>query len=235
MNLIKRIFKMGEAEAHAVVDKLENPIRLTEQGIRDLKKDLDEGLKALAEVKALAIRAKSEASQANNKMADYEKKAMLLLGKAQNGQLDTAEADRLASEALLKKDEATKTAAEATKRFQNFETNIATIDGNIKKLRSSISHYENELKTLKARAKVSETTKKINKQMAQIDSDGTIAMLERMKEKVEADEALAEAYGEISNESKTLDDEIDDVLKDDASVKASDALADLKAKMNIKE
>ncbi len=233
MNLFKRIFKMGEAEAHAVVDKLENPIRLTEQGIRDLKKDLDESLKALAEVKALAIRAKNDTSQAKSKAENYEKKAMLLLSKASNGQLDAAEADRLAGEALLKKEEATKSAVEAENRLKGFEKNISTIDANIKKLRSNVSHYENELKTLKARAKVSETTKKINKQMAQIDSGGTISMLERMKEKVEEDEALAEAYGEISNESKSLDDEIDQVLEDETSVKASDALAELKAKMNI--
>ena len=40
MNVFKRLFKMGEAEAHSAIDKLENPIKLTEQGIRDLKKIL---------------------------------------------------------------------------------------------------------------------------------------------------------------------------------------------------
>lgn len=224
---------MGEAEAHAALDKFENPIKLTEQGIRDLKADLDKALQALAEVKAMAIRSKNEASQAQNQAADYERKAMMLLSKAEKGQLDPSEADRLASEALLKKEQASKTAAEASKRVQNFETNISQIDGNIKKLRSNISHYENELKTLKARAKVSETTKNLNKQMAQIDSNGTIAMLERMKEKVEQDEALAEAYGDISNESKSLDDEIDKVLEDEPKLAAADSLAALKAKMNL--
>ena len=43
---------MGEAEAHSALDKLENPIKLTEQGIRDLKADLDKALQALAEVKS---------------------------------------------------------------------------------------------------------------------------------------------------------------------------------------
>ena len=235
MNLFKRIFKIGSAQAHAAVDKLEDPIRMTEQGIRDLKKDLDEGLKALAEVKALAIRAKNEEKQASDQAADFERKAMMLLSKAQNGQMDGAEADRLASEALVRKDQAAKEAAEAGQRLKNFENNIAQIDANIKKLRSNVSHYENELKTLKARAKVSETTKKINKQMANIDSDSTISMLERMKEKVEEDEALASAYGDIANESRSVDDEINEALKDDPNTKTSDALAALKAKMNQKK
>ena len=38
MNVFKRLFKVGEAEAHSAMDQLENPIKMTEQGIRDLKK-----------------------------------------------------------------------------------------------------------------------------------------------------------------------------------------------------
>ena len=60
MNVFKRLFKVGEAEMHSAVEMLENPIKMTEQGIRDLKKDLDSSLKALAEVKAMAIRSKND-------------------------------------------------------------------------------------------------------------------------------------------------------------------------------
>jgi len=35
--ILKRFFKMGSAEVNNAVDKLENPIKMTEQGIRDLK------------------------------------------------------------------------------------------------------------------------------------------------------------------------------------------------------
>lgn len=232
MNLFQRIFKMGQAEAHSLADKLEDPIKLTEQGIRDLKKDLDESLKAFAEVKAMAIRSRNEAKEAKDRAVDYEQKAMLILQKAQSGQLDETEADRLASEALLKKDEAEKAAALAETNMQKFDGNIAKLDQNIKKLRSNISHYENELKTLKARAKVSNATQKLNKQMANIDSGSTVSMLERMKEKVDQEEALAEAYGDIADGNKSLDDEINSVLADSPQAKASDALAALKAKMN---
>jgi len=40
MSLFKRLFRVSQAEAHAIVDKFEDPIKMTEQGIRDLKKDL---------------------------------------------------------------------------------------------------------------------------------------------------------------------------------------------------
>ena len=60
MNIFKRLFKIGEAEAHSALDKLEDPIKMTEQGIRDMKSDLDKSLHALAEVKAMAIRSKND-------------------------------------------------------------------------------------------------------------------------------------------------------------------------------
>ena len=59
-------------------------------------------------------------------------------------------------------------------------------------------------------------------------------MLEKMKDKVAQDEALAQSYGEIANESKSIDDEIDKVLEGDASqIKAADSLAAMKAKMGL--
>jgi len=233
MGIFSRMFKMGQAEAHSALDKLEDPIKLTEQGIRDLKKDLDESLKALAEVKAMVIRSKNDMENNKNKAKDYESKAMLLLKKAQSGEVEASEADRLASEALVKKDECLQQAARAKDEHDRFTQSVNQLDVNVKKIRTSISHYENELKTLKARVKVSTATKNLNKQLAQIDSTSTVSMLERMKEKVEQDEALAQSYGEIANESKSVDDEIDSVLAgSSAQSKASDELAALKAKLS---
>ncbi len=235
MNMFKRLFRIGEAEAHSAIDKLEDPIKMTEQGIRDLKKDLDKSLQALAEVKAMAIRAKNEVETHRSKAKDYENKAMLLLKKGADGQLDATEAERLASEALVKKEEANQQMARAKEEQQRFETNVAQLDTNVKKVRSTVSQYENELKTLKARVKVSNATKNLNKQLAQVDTSGTVSMLEKMKEKVAQEEALAESYGSIANESKSLDDEIDSALEGSSSqVKAADDLAAMKAKLGIK-
>jgi phage shock protein A len=232
MGIFKRLFKVGEAEAHAIVDKLEDPIKMTEQGIRDMKKDLDKSLQALAEVKALAIRSRREASENKEKATNYEQKAMLLLKKAESGDITPEEADRLATEALTRKEECVNNAARAQKEVESFDANIDKLQGNINKLKSQISHYENELKTLKARDRVSKATTKINKSMAGVDSSGTIARLERMKEKVDQQEAMAEAYGDIADEGKSVDEEIDDVLNDGGSAKAASALEELKKKMN---
>ena len=233
MGIFNRIFNVGKAEAHAVVDKLEDPIKMTEQGIRDLKKDLDKSLQALAEVKAMSIRSKKDLNDSKSMAKNYEQKAILLIQKAEKGELEVAEADRLATESLSKKEEALEAAKRAQEEVTRFENNIATLDKNVKKLKSTISSYENELRTLKARARVSSATQKINKQLSGIDSSGTVSMLEKMKEKVAQQEALSEAYGEMSLENRSLDDEIDDVLSE-KNVKASNSLEELKAKLKNK-
>lgn len=236
MGLFTRLFRWGKSEAHSVVDKIENPVKMTEQGIRDLRKDLDDSLKSLAEVKALAIRAKREADEKKQIATDYEKKAMLLLTKGKNGELDGSEADRLASEALSKKEKITTQALTIVKNQNTHEAMIHKLEGNVKNLRSQTNSWETELETLKARAKVAGATKKLNKQLAQTDSSGTIAMLEKMKDRVAEEEALAESYGEIAAEATSVDDEINKALADnsDATISASDSLAELKEKMGIK-
>ena len=229
MGLFNRIFKVGQAEAHSIVDKLENPIKLAEQGIRDLKKDLDSSLQALAEVKAAAIRSKRDLETARNQAQSYEAKAIQLVQKAERGEISVEDADRLASEALLRKESADQDATRNQNEVAMFDKNLSQLDANVIKLRSTINKYENELKTLRARARVSEATKKLNKSLSSVDSSGTISMLERMKAKVDQDEALAEAYGEIAGQPSSIDDEIDSVLG--KSNGGSDALAALKAKM----
>lgn len=229
---LKRLFRIGKAEANAALDNLEEPVKMTEQGIRDLKENLSKALNALAEVKAMGIRAKGDAEAYDAKSAEYEEKAFALLKKAKEGGMDQAEADRLASEALVRKEENRVLAETARKNQGYFEGNADKLDKNIDSLKANIAKYENELKTLKARATVSKASKEINKDLADIDSSSTVSMLERMKEKVAQEEALAESYSEIASENRSIDDEIDAALDANvAEMKAKDALDELKRKL----
>lgn len=233
MSIFKRLFSMGKAEAHSAIDKLEDPIKMTEQGIRDLKGNLNESLQGLAELKALAIRAKRDHQQFLSQSKNYEQKAVLLLQKAQTGELDPSEADRLASEMLRKKEEAQQQAERTGKEMAMHEQSVAKMNQNIQTLKSKVGSYENELRTLKARSKVSSATKKINKQMSQIDSSGTVAMLERMKEKVSQEEALAESYGEIASMNTSVDDDVAKALGSASEASSSASLLELKAKLGL--
>jgi phage shock protein A len=232
MNILKRLMKIGQAEAHHSVDKIEDPIIMGEQALRDLRADLDKSLEALAQVKAMAIRARNESDEYKAKAADYLAKAMLLLKKAQAGEMPGAEADRLAKEALIKKEDAEGQVTRALGQKAQFDENVVQMEGNIATLKQTISKWENELRTLRARVKVADATKDLNRQLSQMDSAGTVGTLERMKEKVLQKEALAEAYGDLANRAKSIDAEIDKAI-DVQGAKAENELAALKQQLGI--
>lgn len=229
----KRILSIGSAEAHSIVDKLEDPVKMTEQGIRELKSDLEKAMQSFAEVKAIAIRADRDVEKAKNGATDWEKKAMILLQQGQSGKLDPAQADKLATEALSKKEQFSKQLITAKQASETQNKNVQVLQKNIETLKTQIQQYENELVTLKARAKTADATKKINKQLSSVDSSGTVAMLERMKQKVEEEETLAIAYGDMAEQSKSIDDEIEQALLTENTTSESADLAALKAKMGI--
>lgn len=232
----RRLFSLGSAEAHSIIDKLEDPVKMTEQGIRDLKKDLDEAMHNFAEVKAIAIKAERDMEKSKNAALDWERKAMSLLQQGQSGKLDKEKSDRLASEALARKEESNKQYLIAKQSGETQNQAVQTLQKNIESLKSQIQQYENELVTLKARAKTAVATSKINKQLSNIDSSGTVALLERMKEKVEAEENLAIAYGDMNKISSNVEDEINQALLSDESkteTSQSTELAALKSKMGI--
>ncbi len=233
MSIFKRIFQVTQSEAHAVIDKIEDPIKMTEQGIRDLKKDLQQAMTSLAEVKSMAIRTRRDADNKKKLTADYERKAMMLMQKMQNGDLDQADAERLATEALSKKEQSAAEAVRQAQEAERHEQMANQLQANVNKIKSTISTYENDLITLKARAKTASATKKINKQIANVDSSGTIAMLEKMRAKVEEDESLAAAYGEMASVDKSVDEEITAALASGSSPTTSQSLLDLKKKMGI--
>lgn len=227
MNIFARLFKIGKAEVHSVIDGFEDPINLTEQGIREMKEQLVKSTEALAQLKALSIRKKNEAETEQQTAKDYYNKAVIIVQKAENGEVGATEADRLAKEALKKQSSAQENSVHLEGEHAKLHTECEKMQGNINNLKSNISKWENELKTLKARVQVSEATRDINKKMTLMDTGSTVSMLEKLKERVIQQEALAEAYSDISNAGKTIDDEIDAVVNN-SDMQAEDALKKLK-------
>ncbi len=215
MGLLSRLFKIGQAEAHKILDKFEDPVKLTEQGIRDLKKNLSEATSALAEVKASMIRFQREAENEKMRAKEYVRKAEAILKKAEKGEIDRKEADSIIAELLDKAERCEENSRRLSEQAEEQKKMAETLNLKIKELKSQIAKYEAELKALKARAATAKAVKKVNRQIAKIDTSSTIAMLERMRQKVEEEEALAEAYGQIAKEETSLEEKVEALLKEE--------------------
>lgn len=228
----KRLFRIVQSEAHSAVEQLEDPIKMTEQGIRDLKQDLQASMTSLAQVKSIAIRLKKDLGEKKRSASDYERKAMLLLQKMQRGELDKNEAEQLATESLGRKNSIEERSKTLQADYRQQQKMADQLQAKVNKLKHTITSYENELVTLKARAKTASSMRKINQQLANVDSSSTINLLEKMKQKVEEEEALAQAYGDVAA-TEGIDDDIDRALEAHTEPSESDSLAELKKKMGI--
>ncbi|MBL0744687.1 PspA/IM30 family protein [Chryseolinea lacunae] len=232
MNIFKRLFRIGQAEIHAAVDKMEDPIKMTEQGLRELRNDLSQATEAYAKVKALAIRTENDQLQRQQESRSYAEKAILIMQKAQSGQVDLVKAEDLAREALTLHKKYYLESEEIGQQAVALQQSSREMLRNTEILKENMEKWEKELRTLTARAKVSKATEQVNKQLAQVDSNGIIAMLERMKAKVDDQEALAKAYGEISRDSNSKKEELNSLLKND-SLSIEKDLQAIKEKLGI--
>lgn len=227
-----RLFGLAKSEGHALIDRLEDPIKMTEQGLRDLRKDLESSMHALAQVKSEYLRMKKDSDDQRRAADDFERKAMMLLTRVKNGELPAERGEPLASEALSKQQEHLERSKTLEQQYGNQQRMASQLQNKVNNLHQTIRKYENELLTLKARAKTAQSMRKINQHLAGVDSSSTINMLEKMKNRVSEEESLAEAYGEVGDSIKTTEQEIDEALNDSKNV-GSQSLEELKKKMGL--
>jgi phage shock protein A len=235
IDLFKRLFRIGKVEVNKKLQKAEDPALLIEQQIKELKTALAESLRSLAEVKASHIRSKRETEQQLALGQEYERKAILLLQKAQFGEIDSKQADLLAAQALSRKEEIEKRVQGNAKNLSNYEAMVRKLEENAVQLRNQIDSWEQELRALKARAKVSEATRKLNEQLSGLDINGTVTMMNRLKENVEQQEALVDSYNVVIGNQNSLDAEIDKILGGSFSPQVNDKLAALKNNLKIED
>jgi phage shock protein A len=110
MGLLSRIFGIGKAEANAALDKLEDPVKITEQQIRDMKEKLGDVIKAQATSLANLNKLKSRQKEFLLVQEDYTKKAQGVKAKIESGATDDETGKKAIIAALNKADNAKKSA-----------------------------------------------------------------------------------------------------------------------------
>ncbi|WP_051203372.1 PspA/IM30 family protein [Hugenholtzia roseola] len=229
----KRFFSIGKAKAHDKLDKIEDPAKILEDSIKELKKELSESMQGLAEVKALTIKTQRQVAQADASAQQQEKKAMIFLEKADKGEIDEDEADRLAAQALERKNHILALSQADRKNLQSYQDMIAKMEDSIRMNRSQINQFEGELKSLKLRSRVSQTTQKLNKSLAGMDTTQSSALLDKIRDEVNQQEALAESYNAVLGMKDNVENEVDKILGANYSPQVSQDLKALKEKRKL--
>jgi len=232
MSIFDRLFRIGKAEANAAVDKLEDPAKMADQILRELRENYQQAIQGEAEIKALALSHRASELQARNKAEEWENKTNGLLDRIESKQLDEVQGNDLAAKAAQAHADALKEAEQYSAMAEKEESAVNVMDLKIKQIKDQIAQTEERSKMIQSRAKTAEVSEKINKTLSNVDTDGLLQTLNRMDEKASAQEFRAAAYAQIQDSTLSTEQEIDKALNAGGSSSALDAI---KAKRQLQQ
>ncbi|MFD0618999.1 MULTISPECIES: PspA/IM30 family protein [Paenibacillus] len=205
MSIFKRLRDLTLSNVYALIEKAEDPVKLTDQYIRDMTEDLEDAEKAVAQQIAIEKKFKQQ----------YEEQVALVKKREEQAHM-AAQAQNidLARRALEEK----RSAEQKMNEFKiGYDQNKAAADnlrGKLEEMRKQLTEMKNKRETLIARYNAAKAQNEINKAMTGFGSDTAAAGLKRMEEKMLQMEAQAEASNEMASKDKSLDDEFAALNKD---------------------
>ncbi len=215
MSFLKRLHNIGEAEVNAWIEKKQDPLKMFEQGIRDLKADFDKNLKTIAQLKASRIKTTNDTEFLHKKITALDDDAIQSFEKTRNGQLSLEIAEDLARTALIEKEKAELKLKALEADMEMYSEKIKILESSLEETKIKIESYENELLALKTKYQQKKTTKQQTKKIPTVkDSSATIEMLERMKSKIEQEEILSEEYNNLDRMDAAHSAEIEERLNE---------------------
>lgn len=217
MGLFKRLRDLTMANIYGLIEKAEDPVKMTDQYLRDMQEDLQEAEHGVAAQIALEKKFKALYEEQNALVAKREQQAHLAVEK---GDLD------LARRVIEDKQNAEKKRDEYKTRYDQNQAAAEKLRGKLEEMRKQVGELRDRRESLVARVNAAKAQKKINDTMSGFDSDTAMAGLKRMEEKTLQMEAEAEASGEIYKKQPSIDEEVENLGKDQ---KVEDELAKIVA------
>lgn len=224
MGIWGRISTLVKSNINAMISKAEDPEKILNQLIIDMREQFLEARKQVAVTIADEKRLKQQYEGELKKAQEWEKKAMIAV---------KAGRDDLATQALARKSEHDNLAEQWQQQWVAQKQAADQLRDALGRLNSKIQEASRKKNLLIARAKRAEAQRKIQDTMSGMGDNAAFDTFARMEEKVMQREAEAQAAMELSGEIEGDALASEFASLESSSVGQSDALAALKAKMGI--
>lgn len=224
MGIWARISTLVKSNINDLISKAEDPEKILNQLVIDMREQFLEARKQVAVAIADEKRLKRQYEKELEKAQEWEKKAMIAV---------KAGRDDLAGQALARKSEHDNLAEEWQGQWMAQKQAADQLREALTRLNQKIQEASRKKNLLIARAKRAEAQKKIQDAMSGLGDSGAFDTFARMEEKVDRQEAEAQAAVELSGDvdGDSLASEFKAL--EGSSAGQSDALAALKAKMGL--
>ena len=223
MGIFSRLGTLIKSNINDMISKAEDPEKMLNQVLVDMKQQLIEAKKQVAVSIADEKRLRKQYEDEEQKSKDWERKAMMAV---------RAGDDTLAREALARKSEHEESAATLLKQWTLQKQAVEKLKDQLRTLNAKIEEAKRKKNILIARKKRAEAQQAIQKTMSGLSDTSAFETFDRMANQIDQIEAEAEAASEIAGEltGDTLDHKFKQL---EASTGTDHMLAELKAKMGL--
>ena len=228
MSIFKRVFKVGEAKANQMIDKMEKPELMLEQAIRDQESAMREAKAKVVQVIATERQSKALLDKETEGAREWEQKAQAAL-RAGN--------EELATKALVRSEEHEKRSVTLKPQWESQRASVESLKSEMRRMEDEISELKRNKDIIIAQSKAAEVKKEIYEAKAKISDSGTHDLVERMKAKAERTSYEASAAEEMATQvtgGDNLEKEFKKLEGQSASQSIQDKLADMKARLDSK-
>lgn len=223
MGIFDRLSTMLRSNLNELISRAENPEKMLNQLIVDMKTQLAKAKQQVASAIADEKKLHADADTMRKHADDWERRAMLAVHENR---------DDLARQALMRYNEHLQSAQQLHATWLRHKTETDALKASLRQLNDKIEEAKRKRNILVARAKRAEAQQRIQETMSGLSDKSAFESFDRMAEKIEATERKAIAAAEIQEEFSG------DHLSQEFAIleyhgSADQQLLELKAKMGL--
>ncbi len=223
MGIFDRFATMLRSNLNDLISRAENPEKMLNQLIVDMRTQLDKARQQVAQSIADEKKLEADALAMKKQAEDWERRAMLAVRKGR---------DDLAKQALMRYNEALQGAQQLHDTWVKSKTETEALKASLRQLNDKIEEAKRKKNILIARARRAEAQQRIQETLSGMGDKSAFESFERMQEKIEANERKAIASAEL-NEEMTGDSLPRQFEQLEYHGSSDQQLLELKAKMGV--
>jgi len=191
MNIFDRIAMLFRSNVNAVISEFEQPEKMLNQIILDMRSQLVRAKQQVAAAIADEKRLQDQTRQELKEAEDWERRAMLAVQQNQ---------DDLAKQALMRRTEHISRGEQMQLTWQAHKQETDRLKDSLRSLNDNIEEANRKKNLLLAKQRRTEAQKRINETMSHISEKSAFEAFARMEEKIDANERKVRANAEIDEE-----------------------------------
>ena len=220
MAIFERISDLVRANINDLIDRAENPEKMVKQIIIDMEDQLRKSTQGLGTAMGSLNQVKKQLENAQEQSNSWQAKARTCL---EQGNED------LAKQALENKVKQDKMVAQYQEMVNSMEVQVNEIKSQVDVLKQKLEEARSKQAMLVARSQMADAKSQMAKTLGNMDSKSAFAKMDKMEKKIEAKEAQADAFSEVSGVQESENDPFAQMDKEN-SINAE--LEKLKQEMN---